>query len=41
MMDMDELFEHLEEAGLKPIYIDENSGWLLKPIEDEEESNGS
>jgi len=38
MMDMDELFEHLEEVGLKPIYIDENSEWLLQPIEDEEES---
>ena len=39
-MDMDELFEHLNEVGLKPIYIDETSGWLLQPIESEDEDEG-
>ena len=34
MMDMDELFEHLNEVGLKPVYIDEDTGWLLEQIDD-------
>ena len=34
MMDMDELFDHLNEVGLKPVYIDEDTGWLLEQIDD-------
>ena len=34
MIDMDELFEHLNEVGLKPVYIDEDTGWLLEQIDD-------
>ena len=34
MMNMDELFEHLNEVGLKPVYIDEDTGWLLDQIDD-------
>ena len=34
MIDMDELFELLNEVGLKPVYIDEDTGWLLEQIDD-------
>lgn len=40
MIDVGELFEHLNEVGLKPIYIDETSEWLLEQIDDAQLKEG-
>ena len=39
-MDVDELFDHLNEVGLKPVYIDESTGWLLEQIDDQQLREG-